>query len=137
MEHTTEQPEAGSDANVAEPSAVQAGSRRERAHVLYPNYYTWFVLLSALDLMFTRVLISPTYRGREVNWFANYVLQRWDVVGLVIYKFVLVAFVVLICEFVGRRRQRTGLALARWAVIIGCVPVAVQVYLFITQLPHL
>ncbi len=136
MAQSPEQPETGSDANAVEGSNGQAPPRR-RTHVLYPNYYTWFVLLSALDVMFTRVILSPTYRGRELNWVANYVLQRWDVTGLVIYKFLLAAFVVVICEYVGRRRHRTGLRLARWAVLIGCVPVAVQVYLFLTHLPHM
>ena len=67
------------------------------------------------------------FGGRELNDVADYVIQEWDVIGLVIYKFVLVLFVILVCEQVGRMRRDVGLKLARAGVAIMCIPVAFAV----------
>lgn len=93
-----------------------------RAHVLYPVTYTWFVFLSAMDLMFTWTILH--FGGREVNWVADHVIRRFGLVGVVALKFGVVTLVVCICEIVGRHRLETGRKLARWAIIISIIPVS-------------
>lgn len=97
--------------------------------VLYPNHYVWFVFLSAMDAMVTWVVL---YRGgREVNALADWVIRRYGLAGMVAYKFLLVVVVVAVCELTGRRKPATGRSLARLAVVVGCVPVALGLALLL------
>ena len=100
-------------------------------HVLYPSTFLWYVFVSVLDLMFTRVVLS--FGGREINAIANHVLQRWDLPGLVLFKFTLVFLVICICEYVGRRRYRTGLYVLQWAVGLTWIPVLLSILLLLTE----
>jgi len=100
-------------------------------HVLYPSTYLWYVLVSTLDLMFTRVMLH--FGGEETNLIADFVLGRWNIVGLILFKFALVFLVICICEFVGRRRPRTGLYLIQWAVGITWIPVLLSIVLLLTE----
>ena len=93
-----------------------------RKPVLYPGLYVWFVFVSAMDLMLTWIIIY--LGGREVNPVADAVIWKGGLWGLVFFKFVLVTIVILICEMIGRRRMRVGRMIARFAVAITCVPVA-------------
>ena len=90
----------------------------------YPNAYVWFVFVSALDLMLTWVILH--LGGREVNWIADAVIYTHDLWGLVGFKFAIVALVVILCEEVGRRNDRSGRPLARWAIAIAALPVVVS-----------
>lgn len=89
---------------------------------LFPNLYTWLVFLAAMDVIFTTLILW--IGGREVNWLADRVLQRFGVPGAVAMKFSAVILVVIICEFIGRLRHPTGRRLAEWSVAISTVPVA-------------
>ena len=98
------------------------GARERRiAPVLYENAYTWLVLVSALDIMLTWIVLLMG--GREVNGVAKYVIDRFDVAGVVAFKFSIVVFVVSLCEIVGRLKPRVGRRLAIAAVAMTCVPV--------------
>lgn len=99
------------------------GSRRGvlRRAALYPNIYAWFVFLSAMDIMLTCIVLY--FGGTEVNVLADWVFQRWGLPGMVVYKFLLVVFVVMICEIVGRLNMPRGRRLAKWAVVVTAVPV--------------
>lgn len=113
----------------------QAANTRKPRHtgVLYPNVYAWFVLLASLDIMLTYMILHPLFfshdagglypRGVEANALANEVIRRWDVPGMVLYKFALVLLVVLFCEIIGRRKTAAGRRLAEWAVFITTIPV--------------
>ena len=68
----------------------------------YPQAYVWFIFVSALDLMMTWVVLY--FGGREVNVLADYILDRWALPGMVVYKFTLVVLVIFICEVVGHYR---------------------------------
>ncbi len=94
------------------------------APMLHPRHYTWFVFLSALDLMFTWVLIL--LGGAEVNPIADAVLQHGGLPGLVVFKFALVMLIVVLCEWATRRSPRTGFKLAEWSVAITAIPVVVS-----------
>jgi hypothetical protein len=101
--------------------------KRSISPVLYENHYTWFVLVSALDIMLTWVILHAG--GREANQLAATVLQQFGLEGLVIFKFALVILVIAICEVVGRKNLATGRRLASWAVALTCIPLLVAVAL--------
>ena len=92
--------------------------------MLYQQAYAWFVLVSALDIMLTWTVLF--LGGEEVNVLADLVIAHAGARGIVIYKFCLVVFVVLICEVVGRRNARLGRQLARWSVAATAIPVALS-----------
>lgn len=122
--------------DMSPPSATE--SRPRPGPVRYPNAYAWFVLLATLDIVLTYLILHPVMyagdldmtesRGAEANAVARWVIERWDVPGMVAFKFALVLFVVLICEAIGRRRAATGRRLAEWAVAITAIPVVVALY---------
>ena len=85
-------------------------------HVLLPNHYAWFVLASSLDLLMTWVVLHVG--GYEANELARYIIERFDLYGVLVFKFALVIVVIGICEFVGMRRHETGRRLATWAIIV-------------------
>ncbi len=95
---------------------------------LYPNCYVWLLFLSSLDIMFTSIILQ--FGGSEVNPLVNWVLTHGGLVGVVGYKFLLIAFVMWACEVIGRRRDEAGRRLAEWSVAITLIPV----YLALAQL---
>src|SRR5690349_11853101 len=106
---------------------MDAYADQERApihlrHVLYPDRYAWYVLASALDGMVT-ITVLVHLGAREVNTFAQWSIERFGNWGLIGLKFLSVILVVLICEYVGRRRRRLGAALATAAIFLSLIPV--------------
>ena len=99
--------------------------------VLYPNIYVWFVFLAALDIMMTWIVLWRG--GREVNVMAHWVLNRWGLPGMVTFKFILVVFIIVVCEYIGRRKYDGGRSLARWAVALNIIPVVLA---FVQLLRH-
>jgi len=93
--------------------------------MLYPVAYKWFVFISAADVVLTRFILL--LGGREVNILADAVIAHAGLIGILIYKFCLVVFVVLLCEVVGRRRAALGRSLALASIIITAVPVALSI----------
>ncbi len=66
------------------------------------------------------------YRGGwEANWLAAYIMDQLGTVGIVAFKFGLVIVVVIICEYVGRRRRDLGRRLATWAIILPAMAVLI------------
>jgi uncharacterized membrane protein len=93
---------------------------------LFPQHYVWFVFVSSLDIMFTWLILHyGEERAQEVNPVADAVIAVRGLPGLVVFKFLCVVVVVLVCEIVGRIRHKTGLWLAWLAVILAMVPVLV------------
>ena len=99
---------------------------RRFSPALYENAYTWLVLVSALDIMLTWIVLL--LGGREVNGVAKWVIERFDVAGVVAFKFSIVVFVVGLCEIIGRRNSAAGRRLAIASVALTCVPVAFALY---------
>jgi hypothetical protein len=102
------------------------------APVRYPNHYVWLVFLSALDIMFTRVVLHVG--GTEANPLAMLVISRWGLPGMVIFKFLLVSVVILLCETVGRRDDQAGRRLCEFGIVITCVPVLLALLLLLRRL---
>lgn len=106
---------------------MDAYADQERApihlrHVLYPDRYAWYVLASALDVMVT-ITVLVHLGAREVNTFAQWSIEQFGNWGLIGLKFLSVIVVVLICEYIGRRRRRLGAALATAAIFLSLIPV--------------
>jgi hypothetical protein len=101
------------------------------SHVRYPNEYVWFVFVSALDLMLTWIVLH--FGGREANGIANTILQRFGLVGFVIFKFALVVLVICLCEVIGRHNDRVARRIATFAVAITCLPVLLSIVLLLTH----
>lgn len=122
-------PPGGSPPPLAAEGVTQrpAGNARRRsflfAAALYPASYGWYVFLSAVDVIFTWIILRAG--GREINALADWIIDRHNVAGLVMFKFAMVALVVLVCEVIGRRDFQRGLKLARWAVALSAFPVVV------------
>jgi len=110
------------------------GARRGflRRVALFPNCYVWYVFFAALDVMLTTVVLH--LGGSEVNLLADWVLTRYDLPGVVTFKFSLVVLVVCICETVGRRHYRVGRKLAEWAVAITAIPVILALVQILIEL---
>ncbi len=104
--------------------------------VLYPWLSLAFVFVSALDLLLTWVILHNG--GVEVNWVANAVIQQAGRWGLAVFKFLLVAFIVVMCDFVGRRRWETGRRLTQAGIVVTAIPVifaTLQISVVSTPLP--
>ena len=91
----------------------------------YPNHYVWLVFVSTLDLLMTFTILY--LGGREVNPVAQAVLSRYGFIGMTLFKFALVTFVILMCEAVGRRNDIKGRRLAVTLVILSALPSVVAV----------
>lgn len=107
---------------------------------LYPNHYAWYILASSLDIMMTYLIIWGL-GGREVNAVAQrfiHLLGHW---GLILLKFSTVLLVIVICEFIGRRRFDWGRRLAIAAICISALPVGAAILQFLawthTDLIHI
>lgn len=93
--------------------------------MLYPKTYKWFVFASAADIVLTWFIIL--LGGREVNVIADAVIASQGLVGMILYKFCLVVFVVVSCEVIGRRKPRVGHNLARFAFVLTATPVVLSI----------
>lgn len=100
-------------------AAHQASTRA----VLYPNLYTWFVFVSALDILLTHSIIQQL-GGVEVNTIADWFIRTFDWWGAIVLKFATVLFVVGVCEVAGQRNFKKGRRLAFAAVVFGFLPIA-------------
>ncbi len=128
-------PSGPADGPPSDGGAAGAPPAGRRWSVRYPNAYVWFVFLAAIDVMLTYMILHPVLfardatmtesRGTEENVVAGWVIERWDVPGMVAFKFALVAVVVVLCEVIGRHRDATGRRIAEWAVAITAIPVLV------------
>jgi hypothetical protein len=92
--------------------------------VLYPRAYGLYVTLASLDVLLTWAILA--LGGSELNKLAAWIFATHGVRGATFFKFGTVVFVLVVCEFLGRHQDgELGRRLARWAVIISCVPVTV------------
>ena len=93
--------------------------------LLYPGVYLWYVVLASSDIILTWIILS--LGGREENALANWIFEHGGLVGAVVFKFAMVVLVVIICEFVGRHRDKTGRRVAEWAIALTAIPVVVAI----------
>ena len=89
--------------------------------VLFPNAYTWLVLAASLDIIMTHLMLS--LGAIEVNAVANHALQTAGLWGLIALKFTMIACVLWVCEYIGRRRFSTARSLIGAGVTLNFLPV--------------
>jgi len=132
--------------NVSAPRTVQRRRRGQAAvkpflvndnpgffslpEMRYQSCYVWLVLISTLDIILTKLVLEVWY-GYEVNPLARVVIDQTGFVGAIGLKFGIVVFVILICEAVGRYRDRDGRVLATGSILISATPV---IYTFVLLL---
>ncbi|MGE3819655.1 MAG: DUF5658 family protein [Isosphaeraceae bacterium] len=75
------------------------------------------IVISVADLLTTYFLLWQGGRYYEANPLARWVFERWNVAGMTAFKFILVAAVVTIGEFVARSRPRLG----RLVILFACL----------------
>src|SRR5262249_12503086 len=75
----------------------------------------------SLDIMVT-VTVLKHLGAREVNTFAQRSIDVFGTWGLIGLKFLSVVLVVVICEYIGRRRERLGRMLATLAIVLSLFP---------------
>lgn len=98
----------------------------------FQNLYLWLVFLASLDIILTRFILF--FSGVELNPIAIWVMEKGGIVGLSIFKFSAVVFVILVCEFIARVRPRTARRLAIICVVISMVPVVWSSILMVSML---
>lgn len=76
----------------------------------------------------TYIILRYSAQGRtqnvliEGNPVARWILHQWGIPGMVIFKFLMVGFVAVIAEFVGRRKPTLGRGLlVTGTLVVGCV----------------
>ena len=102
-----------------------------RVPVLYPNAYVWLVFVSAMDVIMTRIVLA--YGGSEVNPVAELVIRGGGLWGLIVFKFAIIAGVIILCEIIGRHKYRTGKRLSIFGVIVSAIP---SLWAFILLFTH-
>ena len=89
----------------------------------------WLLLLSIIDILMTWALLSRDDRFVESNPVAEWFFRRYNVAGLVAYKFVLIAAVVAIAELVERLKPGRGTLVLRIGIIGAGAVVLYSAYL--------
>jgi len=90
-----------------------------------------FILVNFADVVLTA--ISFYYGGAEVNPLADSIIDRFGLQGLAFYKFALVTFVILTCQYVYRTHPKTARAvLVFGSVAYACLMAYVMLMLFTT-----
>src|SRR5438132_1287587 len=83
----------------------------------FPVLCLMLLALSIADIMVTYLLLRVSPYFYESNPVARWFFAKWNIAGMISFKFAVVALVILIGEFVERRRRGWG----RFVLIIGCV----------------
>jgi hypothetical protein len=80
--------------------------------------------LSAADLFMTFTLLRKSPAFFESNPVAQWFFARWNIAGIVAFKFSLIAAAIAVSEFIERRRPGWG----RFVLLVGCVGAAYALY---------
>jgi hypothetical protein len=80
--------------------------------------------LSITDLFVTFALLRTSPRFYESNPVALWILQRWDMAGMTVFKFGAIAVAIALGEVIERRRPGWGKAV----LLVGCVATGAVVW---------
>ena len=111
--------------NVQNPPAAAtaqaaASDPRSLRELRFPFLYGGIVVAGSFDIWLTGLLLS--LGGREANPVAGAVLETHGFTGMVIFKYLVVATVILACEFVASRDRRKARFLAITLVALHAAP---------------
>jgi len=96
-----------------------------------------FLIVNVLDVMMTYLMLSdiPEPDGRamfyESNPVARYVFEHWELSGIVIFKFSMVAVVEVIAQIVALRQLQLGRRLLEFGTLVVAVVVLYSMYLLL------
>jgi hypothetical protein len=79
------------------------------------------IALSAADVFMTFYLLRTSPRFYESNPVAQWVFQRWNIAGMVIFKFAAIGIAIVLGEYIERRRPGWG----KFVLLVGCAAAAV------------
>jgi Domain of unknown function (DUF5658) len=82
------------------------------------------IAISMLDLLLTYVLLNSSAEVYEANPVAQWFFLRWNILGMTLFKFALVAVVIAASEIIERRRPGLG----RLVLVFACVAAGAVVY---------
>ena len=82
------------------------------------------IAISMVDLLLTYVLLNSSAEVYEANPVAQWFFQRWNILGMTLFKFALVGIVLAASEIIERRRPGLG----RLVLIFACVAAGAVVY---------
>jgi hypothetical protein len=88
----------------------------------FQEEYVWLLFLASMDVMLTWYILERK-GGEEVNPVARIVIEAWGLWGAIAFKFSLVLFVIVACEWVIRRRIRSALFLIWVSLLVSVSPV--------------
>jgi len=104
------------------------------AFALETSRLQWLILLFLLinigDLVMTYWLLSVSPNIYESNPVANWFFKNWNIAGMTFFKFAVVAFVVIISEYVERRRAGAGKFVLILGSLVTAAVVAYSVHLY-------
>jgi hypothetical protein len=83
------------------------------------------LLVSLLDLFMTYALLRQGMRFYESNPVARWFFARWNMAGMVGFKFLVIALAIVACEVVERRRPGVGRLILKLGIVAGS---AVAIY---------
>jgi hypothetical protein len=81
------------------------------------------VALSAADLFMTHALLRRSPAFFEANPIAQWFFARWNMVGMVAFKFSIIGGVIALAELIERRRPGRG----KFVLLVGCLGAAYAV----------
>jgi len=82
------------------------------------------IILSAADLLMTFFLLQRSPVFFESNPIAHWFFAKWNMAGMVFFKFSIIGGVILLSEIIERHRPGWG----RFVLFIGCVGAAYAVF---------
>ena len=86
-----------------------------------PMAYRWIAIGGTLDILLTGVILS--LGGYEANPIANAILMQYGFAGMVIFKYFVIALVIIGCEIVARHELKSAGRLAVVLIVIHFSPV--------------
>ncbi len=104
------------------PSALRlAWQKWARPWVLETSHVqglgTSLIILSVADLFMTFALLRKSPLFFESNPVAEWFFARWDMAGMIFFKFSIIGGVILVSEIIERQRPGWG----RFVLFVGCV----------------
>ena len=89
-----------------------------------------FLTVSVLDLVMTYVLLRQGFHFYESNPIAQWFFSRWNMAGMVAFKFSVIAVAIVISEVVERRRSGLGRKVLGFGTVAASAVVAYSLLLF-------
>ena len=90
--------------------------------LLFQEEYVWLVFLAGMDIMLTWFILER-HNGLELNPIAEMVISAWGLWGAIGFKFCLVLFVIIACEWISRDKAHIGKRLIWFSLAVSALPV--------------